>query len=76
MENPDPNAPPAAAGEELLRQTPLQWFAEAYPFNEGPLKRKAHEDELILLQKRINGEAKNLVRNMLIITRGFVNMLW
>lgn len=44
-------------------QTPFQWFAEAYPFIQGISAgaRRAHEDEFIILQKKVNQGAKNRV---------------
>lgn len=54
-------APPSNAGPIL--QTPFQWFIEAYPFIDGTKKdaKRAHVDEFILLQKKINQGAKNRV---------------
>jgi hypothetical protein len=61
MKNPDPTAPAPAEGEVPFKQKPLEWFQEAYPFQDGrsASARKAHEDEFILLQRRINEIAKN-----------------
>ncbi|KAF2463814.1 uncharacterized protein BDR25DRAFT_362485 [Lindgomyces ingoldianus] len=61
MSNPDPTAPAPVPGKAPVQQTPLQWFAEAYPFidGSGANARKAHVQELILLQKRINQHPKN-----------------
>lgn len=63
MPNPDPAAAPPVLGESPQMQTPFKWFAEAYPFIDGTAAnaRRAHEDEFIVLQTKINQGAKNRV---------------
>jgi hypothetical protein len=58
MSNPDP-----ALSADQDMQTPLQWFAEAYPFVDGqkPDAKRRYEDEFVLLQKKINQNVKNAV---------------
>ncbi|KAF2686380.1 hypothetical protein K458DRAFT_387388 [Lentithecium fluviatile CBS 122367] len=56
--NPDPSALATAPGSSPLTQTPFQWPNEAYPFIESKKGRRAHDNEFVLLQKRINSEAK------------------
>jgi hypothetical protein len=60
---PDPAAPAPTPGANPLLQRPLEWFAEAYPFIDGTTAdaRKAHEDEFILLQTKVNQHAKSNV---------------
>ncbi|KAH4055823.1 hypothetical protein HBI26_186480 [Parastagonospora nodorum] len=61
MPNPDPAATPPAQGVEILEQKPFEWFAEAYPYVDGKKEdaARAHEDEFVLLQGKINQQVKN-----------------
>jgi hypothetical protein len=63
MVNPDPAAPPAAAGIKPVKQKPLMWLAEAYPYivGKGKNQKKAHDEEFILLQRVINSPVKKNV---------------